>query len=121
MSEESLRDPYFDLEPKRTRPLSLWNPFDYLTLLWWIFYFPQALRWYVEKFVREDFREGQTWSEQSTLLRSDPVIRQLCLQALFLVVAVPAGSGYLLKGVAGLQQLWPDLFFGVAFGAVVAE
>ena len=36
--------------PRRKRPLSLWNPFDYLVLLYWVFYFPQALRWYVETF-----------------------------------------------------------------------
>ena len=36
--------------PKRKKPLSLWNPLDYLQLLYWVFYFPQALSWYVETF-----------------------------------------------------------------------
>ena len=42
--------PPFPYAPRRCRPLSLWNPLDYLVLLYWIFYFPQALRWYVETF-----------------------------------------------------------------------
>ncbi len=40
--------PKLDLAPKLKRPLSWWNPLDYLRLLYWVFYFPQALRWYVE-------------------------------------------------------------------------
>ncbi|MFO5492060.1 MAG: hypothetical protein ACLBM6_05825, partial [Cuspidothrix sp.] len=42
--------PRLDLAPKLRRPLSLWNPLDYLLLLGWVFYFPQALRWYVDTF-----------------------------------------------------------------------
>ena len=42
--------PKLDLAPKIKRPLSLWNPLDYLLLLYWVFYFPQALRWYVDSF-----------------------------------------------------------------------
>jgi len=40
--------PTINLAPKLRRDLSLWNPFDYLLLLYWVFYFPQAVRWYVE-------------------------------------------------------------------------
>lgn len=36
--------------PQRTKPLSLLNPLDYLTLIYWALYFPQGLRWYVETF-----------------------------------------------------------------------
>ncbi|WP_152608830.1 hypothetical protein [Aphanizomenon flos-aquae] len=42
--------PRLDLAPKLHRSLSLWNPLDYLLLLHWVFYFPQALRWYVDTF-----------------------------------------------------------------------
>ena len=42
--------PLLDLAPKLKRPLSLWNPLDYLLLLYWVFYFPQAIRWYVETY-----------------------------------------------------------------------
>ncbi|MDJ1169215.1 ATP-binding protein [Roseofilum sp. BLCC_M154] len=44
-----------DLEPKLNRPLQLWNPLDYLRLLYWIFYFPQALIWYKRKFCHTNF------------------------------------------------------------------
>ena len=43
--------PRLNLAPKLNRPLQLWNPLDYLRLLYWVFYFPQALRWYEETFV----------------------------------------------------------------------
>ena len=39
--------PRMDLAPKLQRPLQPWNPLDYLRLLYWVFFFPQALRWYV--------------------------------------------------------------------------
>jgi hypothetical protein len=42
--------PRLDLAPKLKRPLSLWNPLDYLRLLYWVFYFPQALRWYLKEY-----------------------------------------------------------------------
>lgn len=42
--------PRLDLAPKRTQPLSLWNPLDYLVLLYWCFFFPQALKWYEARF-----------------------------------------------------------------------
>lgn len=45
-----------DLEPKLNRPLQLWNPLDYLRLLYWIFYFPQALIWYEKKFCNDSLK-----------------------------------------------------------------
>ena len=45
--------PRLDLAPKLNRPLSLFNPLDYLRLLYWVFFFPQAIRWYVETFKPE--------------------------------------------------------------------
>lgn len=36
--------------PRRTRPLAWWNPLDYLVLLYWVFFFPQAIRWYLDEF-----------------------------------------------------------------------
>ena len=45
--------PRLDLAPKLKRPLSLWNPLDYLRLLYWVFFFPQALRWYVNTLADE--------------------------------------------------------------------
>lgn len=114
MSEESLRDPYFDLEPKRTRPLSLLDPLDYLTLLWWCFYFPQALRWYVEKFVGEEFRNDQT------SLRGRLVLRRLRIQALALAACLPTSVCFTFERLFGAPIYWPHLALGVLLGVVGA-
>jgi len=42
--------PRLDLAPKLRRPLSLWKMLGYLRLLYWLFYVPQALRWYGQTF-----------------------------------------------------------------------
>src|ERR671932_171693 len=70
--------PRLDLTPKLKRPLSLWNPLDYLRLLYWVFYFPQALRWYVDTFV-----DGFSSPWERLKLQ-----RRLALQGLVLAVAV---------------------------------
>jgi hypothetical protein len=49
MSDRNTDVPRLDLAPKLKRPLSLSKPLDYLRLLYWMFFFPQALRWYVQK------------------------------------------------------------------------
>ncbi|MBW4680518.1 MAG: hypothetical protein KME19_10415 [Microcoleus vaginatus WJT46-NPBG5] len=46
MSQDQTPVPRLDLAPKLKRPLSLWNPLDYLRLRYWVFFFPQALKWY---------------------------------------------------------------------------
>ncbi|MBD2514169.1 ATP-binding protein [Nostoc sp. FACHB-973] len=63
--------PRLDLAPKLKRPLSLKNPLDYLRLLYWVFLFPQALRWYVDRF-------GGDWNS----------IQQLLIQGLLLALLV---------------------------------
>jgi hypothetical protein len=45
--------PRLDLSPKIKRPLSLKNPLDYLRLLYWVLFFPQAVRCYVEQYIKE--------------------------------------------------------------------
>ncbi|MGL6138176.1 MAG: ATP-binding protein, partial [Planktothrix sp.] len=53
MSSTQKPIPRLDLAPKLNRPLSLFNPLDYLRLLYWVFFFPQAIRWYLETFKQE--------------------------------------------------------------------
>ncbi|MEG3843416.1 hypothetical protein QT986_24680, partial [Microcoleus sp. herbarium14] len=48
MSDRNTDVPRLDLAPKFKPPLSLSKPLDYLRLLYWVFFFPQALRWYVQ-------------------------------------------------------------------------
>jgi hypothetical protein len=76
--------PLFPYAPTRKIPLSLWNPLDYLQLLYWMFYFPQALRWYVETFGNLAFD-----ANGREAIRNDPIQQKLAIQGLLLVVAVP--------------------------------
>ena len=48
MSDRNTDVPRLDLAPKFKISLSLSKPIDYLRLLYWMFFFPQALRWYVQ-------------------------------------------------------------------------
>ena len=85
--------PRLDLAPKLKRPLSLWNPLDYLRLLYWMFYFPQALRCYVDTFgggyipplemVEMDGHKGLK------LLLQNSIQRQLLFQGLVLTFVTP--------------------------------
>ena len=82
--------PRINLAPKLRRNLSLWNPFDYLLLLYWVFYFPQAVRWYVETRGGGDkFQEQKTWRDRMQFLRDHPVQLRLGIQGLLLTVITP--------------------------------
>ncbi|MFK0732787.1 MAG: hypothetical protein ACFKPT_14360 [Gloeotrichia echinulata GP01] len=75
--------PRLNLAPKLRRPLSLWNIKDYLRLLCWVFFFPQALRWYVDNFGGGNISEkAMNWGKGWELLRQNPIQRQLLLQGL---------------------------------------
>ncbi len=78
--------PHLDLAPKLRRPLSLWNPWDYLRLLHWVFFFPQALRWYTLSYTQNltagfFIPENLNWKNAWGLL-PNTIIRQLFLQSL---------------------------------------
>ncbi|MFM6877177.1 MAG: ATP-binding protein, partial [Microcystis panniformis] len=82
--------PRINLAPKLKRDLSLWNPFDYLLLLYWVFYFPQAVRWYVETRGGGDkLKEQKTWRNKRQFLRDHPVQLRLGIQGLLLTVITP--------------------------------
>ncbi|ACK73624.1 ATPase [Gloeothece citriformis PCC 7424] len=79
--------PRLNLAPKLNRPLSLWNPLDYLLLLYWVFFFPQALRWYVETFGGGgSIADAKTVQEKWEFLQQHPQQLKLCIQALFLTL-----------------------------------
>ena len=81
--------PRLDLAPQLKRPLSIWNPLDYLRLLYWVFFFPQALPWYVEKYGGEKaFVEQKTWQSKLKFLREHPNLWKLWCQVLILTVCV---------------------------------
>ncbi|HEY9803094.1 MAG TPA: ATP-binding protein [Leptolyngbyaceae cyanobacterium] len=130
--------PRLNLAPKLRRPLSLWNSLDYLRLLYWVFFFPQALRWYVDTFGGGYVRPKEmNWRKGWEVLRQHPIQRQLLCQGLMLTVVTPLTlvpifeglnvpferSGIVLGvmygvafGVAGDVAL--AVAFGVAFGVV---
>ena len=111
--------PRLDLAPKLKRPLSLWNPLDYLRLLYWVFYFPQALRWYVSTFGGESsLEDAKTWREQWEWLRQNYVKRQLILQTLVLIIVIPIGFNLLLEQI-GIPINWRGVGLGVVLGVVL--
>lgn len=116
--------PLLDLAPKLDRPLSLWNPLDYLRVLYWVFFFPQALRWYVEGFrvqttgptIRET-RSGR-WGSLRRFLARPTSQRDLFLQGLLATVATSVIAGALLPTL-GLPIDWIGMALGVAFGVAL--
>ena len=87
--------PRLDLSPKLKRPLSLWKPLDYLRILYWVFFFPQALRWYVDTFGSGSLSQEQKNQQQensrtktSNFLPEHPIERRLMIQVFILVFAI---------------------------------
>ncbi|OUL28351.1 ATPase [Nostoc sp. T09] len=90
--------PRLDLAPKLRRPLSLWNPLDYLRLLYWVFFFPQALRWYVDNFGGGNIADSEmNWRKGWELLRQNPIQRQLLFQGLVLTVVISVAVGLIVQ------------------------
>ncbi|MEQ8755013.1 MAG: ATP-binding protein [Coleofasciculus sp. G1-WW12-02] len=123
--------PRLDLAPKLKRPLSLWNPLDYLRLLYWVFYFPQALRWYVNTFGGGYIPPKEmNWRKGLEQLRQNPIQRQLFIKGLVLTVLTPLIIGliilkigilidlfYVLYGL--LLGLFLNIFLSVGLGVVI--
>ncbi|MBD1815126.1 ATP-binding protein [Microcoleus vaginatus DQ-U2] len=116
MSQNDRPVPRLDLAPKLKRPLSLWNPLDYLRLLYWVFFFPQALRWYESTFGGEsNLKDAKTWREKWEWLRHNSVQRQLILQALMLIIVIPVGLSRFFEEI-GISIGWSGVALGVASG-----
>ncbi len=110
--------PRINLAPKLKRDLSLWNPFDYLLLLYWVFYFPQAVRWYVETRGGGDkLTEQKTWRDTRQFLRDHPVQLRLGIQGLLLTVITPLII-FSIAANLGLSVNWVGVGFGVVLGVV---
>ncbi|MGD1900419.1 MAG: hypothetical protein ACFB16_26195, partial [Phormidesmis sp.] len=103
--------PQLDLAPKRRKLLSLWNPLDYLQLLSWVFFFPQAVRWYVETLCeKQALNNCATWAERRWWWKNSPKQRSFWLQGLLLTMIAPAAITWILSSFEVSTSL-----FGVAF------
>ncbi len=116
MSESSV--PRLDLAPKLSRPLSLWNPLDYLRLVWWCLFFPQAIGWYVQCFGQAQYLKVRGRSGVIAALRDDPVQRRLVTQALVGLPIIVVALGLLCE-VLGIPWNWVGVVVGVVAGVVV--
>lgn len=104
--------PKLDLAPKLNRPLQLWNPLDYLRLLYWVFYFPQALRWYLEIFAQESLSPYEvTIHTLNQALSQKLVIRNFVIQSLILLITLAP------IGLLSLKQLGAPI--NIILGSVV--
>lgn len=133
MTPPDLEDLRLDLAPKLNRPLSLWNPLDYLRLLFWVFYFPQALRWYVDTFGGGYINPYEAYKVLTTnnmstriamhkgqeILRTNSVQRKLLVQAIFLAVTTPAIVSLVLKHY-GVAIAWDGVIAGMAIGPLLS-
>ncbi len=112
-----------DLVPRLKRPLSPWNPLDYLRLLYWTFFFPQALPWYLNTFGKPEYLNSENL-KAIEVLRQDAVPRRLVFQALVvLLIAVPATAlGFtLLGGAVNWYILVAGVVLGVVSGGIVGR
>lgn len=110
--------PRLDLAPKLKRPLSLWNPLDYLRLLYWVFFFPQALLWYEQTFGGGFVLYKRiTWRKRWKLLRNNPIQRLLLLQGLTLIVVLPLVMVVIFQ-IVDISFNWLNLLLGISGGIV---
>jgi len=108
--------PRLDLAPKLRRPLSVWNPLDYLRLLYWVFFFPQALRWYVNTFGGGYIPPREMDGHKALkLLFQNSIQRQLLFQGLVLTVVTPLALGVILPST-GIFLNWLGLLLGLFLG-----
>jgi hypothetical protein len=107
--------PRLDLAPKLSRPLRLRWPLDYLRLLYWACFFPQAIRWYVETFGERKYREGKGLGAMWDAIRHDSVVRRLVLQA-FLCLGFAVLTAVLLLVLAKIPVFWAGLGGGIIYG-----
>ena len=109
--------PRLDLAPRLRRRLHPWNPLDYLRLLSWVFFFPQALRWYEQTFADPQYRDV-TGREVWMVIQRDSVRRDLALMGLFLTLFIPPAVATALQGM-GVSISWFGVAGGVAFGVAL--
>ena len=109
--------PCLNLASKLNRPLQLLNPWDYLRLLFWIFFFPPALRWYEETFVAQEYRRAKGKALWQAFFQSI-ILRHFVLQALILCLFTTLALA-LAIGQTGAAIEWSSVSLGVAAGVAL--
>jgi len=115
------------------KPLSAWNPIDYMRLLWWILVKPQQLQIYRQAFGEEDENRVGKWLVSSLIW--GPLMMPILASGLGLLWLVPEdwpSSVYLLftilligcwlltgwLGNVGEGSVMGNVAFGVMFGMI---
>lgn len=105
--------PKLDLAPKLKRPLSLWNPLDYLRLLYWMLFFPQALRWYLDKFgggyVSPD-PKNTNWRKRWQTDYQSTVQFTLLIQGFIIVISIPIAIAICRSANFPISVAWINKF-----------
>jgi hypothetical protein len=124
--------PKLNLAPKLKRPLSLSNPLDYLHLLYWIFFFPQAINWYIDRFGgknivhnspninSQDSREvRQKITIFPNLIQFRLLIQGLLLQGLIIEISIIIVLGWEQIFKFSINNFWIFLIFTYGINYVV--
>lgn len=116
MNKQENIEPSLNLAPRLNRPLSLLNPLDYFRLFYWVFFFPQAFPWYINRFGKPGPPNPGS-DKTMEVPRLDPVQRRLVLQAA-MVLLVTVSIATLGLTIPGWKINWQALAAGAALGAV---
>jgi hypothetical protein len=82
----------------------LWNPLDYLRLLYWVLFFPQALRWYLDRFGSRYIPDRNTSWHQLIIFWM-----HFSLRLSFFALLLP----FRLLQVIGVSPAWVSWVWGV--------
>ncbi len=114
--------PRLDLAPILRQPLSLLNPWDYIRLLYCVFFFPQALRWYTLWYTqnlpeRVLIPKNLNWKNPWALL-PNKVISKLFLQGLISALILSFIQIFIFNKI-GLLFNYLYIFSGVGLGCFI--
>lgn len=101
-----------DLTPRLNRTLKLKRPLDYFILLYWLFFFPQAMRHYIDTHTKTRYKNGGDnglW----LILRDDPELRNLALQGYLVVPLISAIIAVIMR-LLGLTMNWVVFMTSIA-------
>lgn len=121
---QKLVEPPYRLGPTFTRPLSPWNPLDYLRILYWVFFHSQWIRDYV-KWLSPDYPDRPRRDETLNVLKSNTRVRSFFVQSILTAIIIPFVISFFLKAL-GFPVNWAVLAIlilvfvanGLTFGVV---